>query len=214
MNRPASFRKKSRPSPLPAQQSLRLSWKHVVELLAIDALWKRTFYENECLKANWSRHPPRRGPIEFSLASRLAHELARALARHDKALQSERLIFSWKGFLCLLSYRPAAGCAGGHFGEELNRNRKTPIMKQSYLLTCLLPFALGAAQAAETTSAETAAVHHNLDWEVVAELEQAPGNLAVSPEGRIFVSMHQHFSPDLRTSSHLHQGLWAAGAPI
>jgi len=47
-------------------------------------------------------------------------------------------------------------------------------------------------------SGEPEIPHHDLDWEVVAELDQAPGNLTVTPEGRIFVSVHQHFSPDLR----------------
>lgn len=37
-----------------------------------------------------------------------------------------------------------------------------------------------------------------IDWEVVAELEQAPGNLTVASDGRIFFSLHQHFSPKLR----------------
>jgi sugar lactone lactonase YvrE len=66
-------------------------------------------------------------------------------------------------------------------------------MKQSYLLTCLLCLAPIAAQSA---AADT--VHHDLEWEVVAKLNQAPGNLTVTPEGRIFLSVHQHFSPDLR----------------
>jgi predicted nuclease of restriction endonuclease-like (RecB) superfamily len=39
---------------LPADQVLRLSWTHWIELLHIDDQWKRAFYENECLKANWS----------------------------------------------------------------------------------------------------------------------------------------------------------------
>jgi sugar lactone lactonase YvrE len=66
-------------------------------------------------------------------------------------------------------------------------------MKPSTLPTCLLSFALVAAQ---TAGADT--VHHDLDWEVVAELEEAPGNLTVTSDGRIFLSVHQHFSPDLR----------------
>ncbi len=35
-------------------------------------------------------------------------------------------------------------------------------------------------------------------WETVAELQEAPGNLTVDAEGRIFFSLHQHFSTDLR----------------
>ncbi len=37
-----------------------------------------------------------------------------------------------------------------------------------------------------------------VSWEVVAKLEQAPGNLTVTGQGRILFSMHQHFAPELR----------------
>jgi predicted nuclease of restriction endonuclease-like (RecB) superfamily len=43
------------PRPLPADLVLRLSWTHLIDLLAIDDPWKRAFYENECLKGNWSK---------------------------------------------------------------------------------------------------------------------------------------------------------------
>ncbi len=33
---------------------LRLSWSHFIELIRIEDPWKRAFYENECLKGNWS----------------------------------------------------------------------------------------------------------------------------------------------------------------
>jgi len=39
---------------------LRLSWSHLVELIAIDDPWKRAFFENECLLANWSVRQLRR----------------------------------------------------------------------------------------------------------------------------------------------------------
>ena len=39
---------------------LQLSWSHLVELIAIDDLWKRAFFENECLLANWSVRQLRR----------------------------------------------------------------------------------------------------------------------------------------------------------
>lgn len=44
-----------RPGPLPAEKLLALSWTHFVDLLGIDDPWKRAFYENECLKGNWSK---------------------------------------------------------------------------------------------------------------------------------------------------------------
>ncbi len=42
------------PTPLSVDALLHLSWSHVIELLRLDDPWKRAFYENECLKANWS----------------------------------------------------------------------------------------------------------------------------------------------------------------
>ncbi len=43
------------PRPLPPQKLLQLSWTHLIDLLAIEDPWKRAFYENECLKGNWSK---------------------------------------------------------------------------------------------------------------------------------------------------------------
>jgi len=48
------------PTPLSPQALLQLSWSHLVELLAIDDPWKRAFFENECLQANWSVRQLRR----------------------------------------------------------------------------------------------------------------------------------------------------------
>jgi len=42
------------PAPLSADQILQLSWTHWIELLHLDDPWKRAFYENECVEANWS----------------------------------------------------------------------------------------------------------------------------------------------------------------
>lgn len=42
------------PSPLQPQQVMSLSWSKWIDLLAIDDPWKRAFFENECLKGNWS----------------------------------------------------------------------------------------------------------------------------------------------------------------
>ena len=42
------------PAPLPARMVLCLSWTHLIEFVRLDDPWKRAFYENECLKANWS----------------------------------------------------------------------------------------------------------------------------------------------------------------
>ena len=43
------------PTPLSSGMLLSLSWTHLIDLLAIDDPWKRAFYENECLKGNWSK---------------------------------------------------------------------------------------------------------------------------------------------------------------
>lgn len=42
------------PTPLPSECLLCFSWSHFVELLRLDDPWKLAFYENECLKGNWS----------------------------------------------------------------------------------------------------------------------------------------------------------------
>lgn len=44
----------SLPSLLSVSSLFRFSWTHFIEFLAIDDPWKRAFYENECLKGNWS----------------------------------------------------------------------------------------------------------------------------------------------------------------
>lgn len=43
------------PTPLSVTMLLRLSWTHLLELVRLDDPWKRAFYENECLKGNWSK---------------------------------------------------------------------------------------------------------------------------------------------------------------
>jgi len=49
--------RKSRRTPpdLPPTVILRYSWTHLIEFLSINDPWKRAFYENECLKGNWSK---------------------------------------------------------------------------------------------------------------------------------------------------------------
>jgi predicted nuclease of restriction endonuclease-like (RecB) superfamily len=48
------------PTPLSPQALIQLSWSHLVEIIAIDEPWKRAFFENECLQANWSVRQLRR----------------------------------------------------------------------------------------------------------------------------------------------------------
>lgn len=40
---------------LAAELVLRLSWAHLLELIRLDNPLKRAYYENECLKGNWSK---------------------------------------------------------------------------------------------------------------------------------------------------------------
>jgi predicted nuclease of restriction endonuclease-like (RecB) superfamily len=48
------------PSALSTELVLCFSWSQLVELLAIGDPWKRAFFENECLKGNWSVRQLRR----------------------------------------------------------------------------------------------------------------------------------------------------------
>lgn len=54
------------------------------------------------------------------------------------------------------------------------------------------------ASAQPTTSAS--------EIEIVAELENGPGNVTVSPDGRIFLSMHQFYGPEFRVVELLPNG--------
>ena len=40
------------PKPLESDQLARISWAHFLELIRIEDLWKRAFYENELLQGH------------------------------------------------------------------------------------------------------------------------------------------------------------------
>jgi predicted nuclease of restriction endonuclease-like (RecB) superfamily len=42
------------PTPLSTDSLRAFSWTHFLEFIRLDDPWKRAFYENECLKGNWS----------------------------------------------------------------------------------------------------------------------------------------------------------------
>lgn len=42
------------PTPLPSEDVLSLSWTKIQELIRISDPWKRAFFENECLREDWS----------------------------------------------------------------------------------------------------------------------------------------------------------------
>jgi hypothetical protein len=48
-------RKSRSVKPLAAKLALRFSWAHLFEFIRLDDPLKRAFYENECLKGNWSK---------------------------------------------------------------------------------------------------------------------------------------------------------------
>jgi predicted nuclease of restriction endonuclease-like (RecB) superfamily len=53
---PAVRKSNSRaPRPLPVDKLFEFSWTHLADLVRLDDPWKRSFYENECLKGNWSK---------------------------------------------------------------------------------------------------------------------------------------------------------------
>ena len=69
---------------------------------------------------------------------------------------------------------------------------------KSLTALCFAVAATGLVSCVEEDSSAATETAPETTWEVVAELEQAPGNLTVTADGRIFFSLHQHFSPDLR----------------
>lgn len=42
--------------------------------------------------------------------------------------------------------------------------------------------------------------------EIVAQLDQSPGNITVTPDGRLVMSMAQHFSPEMRVAEYTKEG--------
>lgn len=54
---------------------------------------------------------------------------------------------------------------------------------------------IGALAESPGAAADAAAVA-DVDLQVFATLQQAPGNIAVSPSGRVFISQHQFYDPD------------------
>ena len=42
------------PTPLSSEDILELSWSKIQELIRISDPWKRAFFENECLREDWS----------------------------------------------------------------------------------------------------------------------------------------------------------------
>jgi sugar lactone lactonase YvrE len=67
-----------------------------------------------------------------------------------------------------------------------------------FLLALVAP-ALNAAGTDANTQSSPGDTAHAL--EVVAELDQGPGNITVTPDGEIIVSLHQFYKPELRVAT-------------
>lgn len=75
------------PPPLSFEQVLRFSWTHLIELLRVDDPWKRAFYENECLRASWSKRELRRqiGSLLYERTGLSTDKQAVIAAARDRA---------------------------------------------------------------------------------------------------------------------------------
>ncbi len=69
-------------TPLSAKAVLHFSWTHLLELIRLDDPLKRAFYENECLKGNWSKRQLQRqiGSLLFERTG-LSKDKAAVIAR-------------------------------------------------------------------------------------------------------------------------------------
>jgi len=66
----------------------------------------------------------------------------------------------------------------------------------SAMSALLALLAVGCASTPDASPIAPAAEPPNR-MRIVARLDQSPGNITVTPQGRIIVSLHQHFAPDL-----------------
>jgi predicted nuclease of restriction endonuclease-like (RecB) superfamily len=83
-------RKSQTVKPLAAELVLRFSWAHLLEFIRVDDPIKRAFYENECLKGNWSKRQLQRqiGSLLFErtgLSKNKAAVLRRAQSQESSA---------------------------------------------------------------------------------------------------------------------------------
>ena len=82
------------PKPLQAKALLDFSWTHFVELVSIEDPWKRAFYENECLKGNWSKRQLQRqiGSLLYERTGLSTDKKAVIEASRGQAPDSEQTI--------------------------------------------------------------------------------------------------------------------------
>ncbi len=73
-----------------------------------------------------------------------------------------------------------------------------------YRLAATAAFLLATAASAQAPAQQQPV--HDARLEVVATLREGPGNIAVTPEGRIILSQHQFYAPDFRVVELLKDG--------
>jgi sugar lactone lactonase YvrE len=78
----------------------------------------------------------------------------------------------------------------------MRRRGRAAIAVAAVMCAMLAP--LTDLRADPPAAAAQAAADADVDLQVVASMTQAPGNIAVSPDGRMFVSLHQFYGPDVR----------------
>ena len=76
------------------------------------------------------------------------------------------------------------------------------MVKPLTVIFCIL-FSLGFTQ---NTYAEDLPPLPDAALEIVATLEKGPGNIAVTPQGRIIISLHQFYDPEYRVMELLPDG--------
>ncbi len=74
------------------------------------------------------------------------------------------------------------------------------LSRLSLFTLCAVAFALCGCRATPTQPASAPTPTPPEGIEIVAELDIAPGNITVTPDGRIIVSLHQHFEPEPRVA--------------
>jgi len=65
--------------------------------------------------------------------------------------------------------------------------------------TCMLMLAIALSRSAAAQTTQPSSSLPNPQLEIVGTLEQGPGNITVTPEGRIIISNHQFYNPEYRT---------------
>lgn len=141
------------PSPLPAECVLAFSWTHLIELIRIDDPWKRAFYENECLKGNWSVRQLQRqiGSLLYDRSALSTDKKAVIQRGRDQATEAPTLLADLIRDPYILEFTGLAGKT--HY---LERELETALLDhlQSFLLELGSGFCFEARQKRVTVGEE------------------------------------------------------------